>query len=143
MHTDHPCRVFCEHNKATQSSSPSHTQTHTHQDTHQHTTCVNIDAPSTQDTLTASDILETADYERSTSSAINESHRSSELLDSNMRDIEKDVKGGIESEISMPFHTGSDVSNGRAKRPAVSLSRFLRETEKRRRVVLDAIIGSN
>jgi hypothetical protein len=34
-------------------------------------------------------------------------------------------------------------TSGRAKRPAVSLTRFLRETEKRRRSALDEIIGLN
>ena len=142
-HLDHPCRVFCENSKATQSSSPSplHTQTHTH--TYQHITGSNIDASSTQDAHIASDIPETTDYEGLAVSATTKSHRESESTDLNIRDKERDTKIEKETYISISFVTGSGTSSGRVKRPAVSLSRFLRETEKRRRIVLDEIIGIN
>lgn len=50
-------------------------------------------------------------------------------------DLKHDVK-------NIPGNTLGNVP-GRLKRPAVSLTRFLRETDKRRRIVLDEIIGSN
>lgn len=106
--------------------------------THQHTTGLNIGAAPTQDMLTASDIPETTDYKGSAVSTTSIAHRSFESFDLSNEEnevIQRDTKRIVS------FGTGSDALYGRAKRSAVSLSRFLRETEKRRCINLDDIIG--
>ena len=65
----------------------------------------------------------------------NSSSMDTEKIGIDQTDLKHDVK-------NIPGNTSGNVP-GRLKRPAVSLTRFLRETDKRRRIVLDEIIGSN
>ena len=65
----------------------------------------------------------------------NSSNMDTDKIGIDQTDLKHDVK-------NIPGNTSGNVP-GRLKRPAVSLTRFLRETDKRRRIVLDEIIGSN
>ena len=53
------------------------------------------------------------------------------ILEENEMEKEKEKEGDVEMQY---------VCVGSMKRPAMSLTRFLRETEKRRRAVLDGVI---
>ena len=69
------------------------------------------------------------------------------VKESNSSSMDTDNKGIDQTDLkhdakNIPGNTSGNVP-GRLKRPAVSLTRFLRETDKRRRIVLDEIIGSN